>query len=92
MAGKVVSSEAVAQLLERLQNSGVRKLGILMGGPDGFSKEQIKSLVPDFIWSFGPLTFPHELAAVVAAEQIYRALTIQRHLPYHSGHTSYGKR
>ena len=92
VAGKAVSSEVLAELLERMQSSGVRRLGILIGGPDGFSKEQIKNLAPDFIWSFGPLTYPHELAAVVAAEQIYRALTIQRHLPYHSGHTSYGKR
>ena len=32
------------------------------------------------------MTLPHELAAVVATEQIYRALTILHHKPYHSGH------
>jgi 23S rRNA (pseudouridine1915-N3)-methyltransferase len=32
------------------------------------------------------MTLPHELAAVVAAEQIYRAFTILHRQPYHSGH------
>jgi len=36
--------------------------------------------------AFGRITLPHELAAVVAAEQIYRALTILAGHPYHTGH------
>jgi 23S rRNA (pseudouridine1915-N3)-methyltransferase len=32
------------------------------------------------------MTLPHELAAVVASEQIYRAFTIMQGLPYHLGH------
>ena len=38
------------------------------------------------IVSFGRITLPHELARAVAAEQIYRALTILAGHPYHSGH------
>ena len=32
------------------------------------------------------MTLPHELARVVVAEQIYRAMTILNHHPYHGGH------
>lgn len=80
------ASEALAARFEKLMNSGVRKLQIVIGGPDGFSESEMKRLNPDLKWSFGPLTLPHELASVVSAEQIYRALTIIRKLPYHLGH------
>ena len=83
---KSLSSEALAATLESLRDSGTHKLEILIGGADGFSKGELEELKPDLRWSFGPLTFPHELAAVIASEQIYRAWTIIRGLPYHSGH------
>ena len=84
--GKLLSSEELAGILEKLLDSGNRRLEIFIGGADGFLKEELERLKPDFHWSFGPLTLAHELAAVVASEQIYRALTLINHLPYHSGH------
>lgn len=83
---KALSSEKIAERLDFLQSSGAKKLVILIGGPDGFSAEQVKQWRPDLLWNFGPLTLPHEIAAAVASEQIYRAWTILRGLPYHSGH------
>ncbi|HXV28090.1 MAG TPA: 23S rRNA (pseudouridine(1915)-N(3))-methyltransferase RlmH [bacterium] len=82
----MMSSEALAGAFKRLLDSGTKELHIAIGGPDGFSTEDIKKWTPDLRWSFGPLTLPHELAAVVAGEQIYRVLTILHHLPYHAGH------
>jgi len=82
----LLTSEALAVRFEKLIDSGTRKLQIAIGGPDGFSESEMKRLAPDLRWSFGLLTLPHELAAVVAAEQIYRALTIIRKMPYHLGH------
>jgi 23S rRNA (pseudouridine1915-N3)-methyltransferase len=82
----LLASETLAVRFEKLMDSGIRKLQIAIGGPDGFSESEMKRLNPDMKWSFGPLTLPHELASVVAAEQIYRALTIIRKLPYHLGH------
>lgn len=81
-----LSSEELAIRLGRLQDSGIRELQVIIGGPDGLSEEQMDEWRPDLKWSFGPLTLPHELAAVVASEQIYRAFTILHHLPYHQGH------
>jgi 23S rRNA (pseudouridine1915-N3)-methyltransferase len=81
-----LSSEALASHLERVVGSGTKGLWILIGGPDGFSRKRLAAWDPDLTWSFGPLTFPHELASVIAAEQIYRAWTLLRGHPYHSGH------
>ena len=83
---KMLSSEELAGKIQKLRDSSVRELCIAVGPADGFSAKDVESLKPDFLWSFGPLTLPHELAAVVAAEQVYRAFTIIRGLPYHSGH------
>lgn len=84
--GKMLSSPGLARELQKSMNAGAQGLQIVVGGPDGFTAQEIKAMSPDFLWSFGPMTFPHELAAVVAAEQIYRAFTILRNLPYHAGH------
>ena len=83
---QALSSVQLAERLSALQDSGARELWIAIGGADGFSENALEILKPDLKWSFGPMTLPHELAAVVAGEQIYRAWTILRKLPYHSGH------
>ncbi|MBU9889251.1 MAG: 23S rRNA (pseudouridine(1915)-N(3))-methyltransferase RlmH [Candidatus Omnitrophica bacterium] len=83
---KAVSAEALAGELQKVMNSGTQVLQVLVGGPDGFTSQTLEAMRPSFRWSFGPLTLPHELAAVVAVEQIYRALTILKNTPYHYGH------
>ncbi len=83
---RVLSSEQIAKELSNVLNSGASELQVVIGGADGFSRERLSDMSPNLRWSFGSLTLSHELAAVVAAEQIYRALTIIRNLPYHSGH------
>ena len=83
---KMMSSEALARDLEKWRLDSARDLEIMIGPADGFSKEHLALWKPDLLWSFGPMTLPHELASVVAAEQIYRAFTILQNLPYHSAH------
>jgi len=83
---KLLSSEQAAEALQQVCDSGVQVLQIVIGGADGFSAQDYDVWKPALKWSFGPLTLPHELAAVVAAEQIYRAWTIQKNMPYHKGH------
>lgn len=82
----MLSSGQLAKEIEKLQLSGVKELVIFIGGPDGLAPESEFYKTADLLWNFGPMTLPHELAAVVASEQIYRAFTILKRLPYHSGH------
>ena len=83
---KTLSSEDLSRALDAILSGGARELEIGIGPADGFTKEDLAALEPDLRWSFGPMTLPHELAAVVAAEQVYRAWAILRGLPYHAGH------
>ncbi len=82
--GKQLSSEEFAGELARLRDSGVQTLLLGIGPADGWSAAALKRA--DLTLAFGKITLPHELAAVVAAEQIYRALTILAGHPYHTGH------
>jgi 23S rRNA (pseudouridine1915-N3)-methyltransferase len=83
---KPLSSEELARELEKLRQRGVKVWNIAIGPADGFSKEDIAAWKPEKVWNFGPMTLPHELAAAVAAEQVYRAFTILANQPYHGGH------
>ena len=83
---KVPSSVELSKKLNRVLVSGVKELTILIGPPNGFTENDLKRLPVDFQWSFGPMTLPHELALVVASEQIYRAFSILKGLPYHLEH------
>jgi len=82
--GEQLTSEEFAALLGRIQDDGAQSLIFAIGPPDGWSPAAIA--VASRRIAFGRITLPHELAAVVAAEQIYRALTIRAGHPYHSGH------
>ena len=83
---KEISTEKLAQHLNDYLNSGIKEWTLAIGGPNGFSEADVSELRPDFCWRFGPLTLPHELAAVVAGEQVYRAWSILKGLPYHKAH------
>jgi 23S rRNA (pseudouridine1915-N3)-methyltransferase len=81
---KMLSSEQMSEELNKKLNYSAGDLTIAIGPHDGFTKEQRNQA--KLLWSFGPLTFPHELAALVACEQLYRAWTILKKHPYHLGH------
>ena len=55
-----------------------------IGGADGFGKDTISAA--HHVISLGKMTLAHELARVVLLEQVYRAFTILKGHPYHSGH------
>ena len=56
-------------------------ISIIIGGPDGLSKDLIKQ--SDFCLSLSKLTFPHSIVPVLALEQIYRVWSMTQNHPYH---------
>jgi 23S rRNA (pseudouridine1915-N3)-methyltransferase len=79
--GKAHPSRAFAARIARLRDDGARKLVIVIGGADGHSPELLARA--DETLAFGPQTWPHALARVMLAEQVYRAVTILAGGPYH---------
>lgn len=80
VAGKVLSSEALARRLERLASRGKGVVAFVIGGAEGLPPAVVARA--DERWSLSALTFPHRLARVMLAEQLYRAMTILRGEPY----------
>ena len=74
--GKAMSSEELAQALE-----GQARLCFIIGGSFGLD-ESVKAAA-DLRLSMSRMTFPHHLARVMLAEQVYRAFTIQNGGRYH---------
>jgi 23S rRNA (pseudouridine1915-N3)-methyltransferase len=81
--GTQFDSEAFAELVRDLQNHRTRQLSLLVGGADGHA-ELLRSEA-DLLWSLSKATLQHELALLVALEQVYRAYTILSGAPYHRG-------
>jgi 23S rRNA (pseudouridine1915-N3)-methyltransferase len=82
--GKEFSSEQFAKFLGDYQDRNPLPLVLAIGAADGFS-DTARSSAQSVI-SLGKVTLAHELARVVLLEQVYRAFTILKGHPYHSGH------
>lgn len=82
--GKEYSSEQFAKFLGDYQERNPLPLVFAIGGADGFSAEGRGAAYSTI--SLGKMTLAHELARVVLLEQVYRAFTILKGHPYHSGH------
>jgi len=83
--GRSFSSTQLAEWLRLRKEDGTQRLVFAIGPADGWSQAARERA--GLLLSLGPLTLPHELAAVVLAEQVYRAFTIVEGHPYHLGHS-----
>jgi 23S rRNA (pseudouridine1915-N3)-methyltransferase len=79
--GQAHASRAFAGHLGKLRDQGRRRLTLVIGGADGLSSDVLARA--DETLAFGPQTWPHALARVMLAEQVYRAITILAGGPYH---------
>lgn len=78
--GKQNDSEAFAGWLGLQRDRGIREVIFVCGDADGFP-ESLRKRVPQKI-SLSQMTYSHELARVMLAEQLYRALAILSGSPY----------
>jgi 23S rRNA (pseudouridine1915-N3)-methyltransferase len=79
-AGKSFTSEAFAKWLGELRDRGTREVIFVCGDADGFPAA-LRERVPQRI-SFSAMTYSHELARTMLAEQLYRAFAILSGSPY----------
>jgi len=82
--GKEFTSEQFAKFLGDYQDRNPLPIIFAIGGPDGFA--EATRAAAQHTLSLGKMTMAHELARVVLLEQLYRAFTILKGHPYHSGH------
>ena len=75
--GRTYDSPAFARWLEDRRQGG-RDVCFVVGGPYGTRLERCDERL-----SFGPMTFPHQLARVMLLEQLFRAHKILAGEPYH---------
>jgi 23S rRNA (pseudouridine1915-N3)-methyltransferase len=78
--GQEWSSQQLADELRRWENDSVKEVAIVIGGQDGIGSDV--SARAQKRWLLSRLTLTHEMARVLTVEQIYRAYTINRGLPY----------
>lgn len=78
--GDTMPSRALAAFLSRLWDNGKAPC-FIVGGAYGLSRSLLDSAAHTL--SFGPMTFPHELARVMLLEQIYRVGNILAGTGYH---------
>ena len=79
--GQRISSEGIADLLDKSASAGESEITFVIGGSNGVA-QAVKDKA-NKILSFGDITMPHQLFRVVLMEQIYRAETILHNANYH---------
>ncbi|SLN36304.1 Ribosomal RNA large subunit methyltransferase H [Pseudoruegeria aquimaris] len=79
--GRLMSSPEFARQLGQWRDMGRGDVAFLIGGADGLAPELRDRA--DFKLSFGKMVWPHMLARVMLAEQLYRAASILAGSPYH---------
>ena len=80
VGGRSLTTAELARWLDERSRDG-QPLAFCVGGPDGLAPEV--DARARLRWSLSALTLPHALARIVAAEALYRAVSVLKGLPYH---------
>ncbi len=81
ITGKMLSSEELANKIEKIGIQGTSHIIFIIGGSIGLDTIICKRA--DYALSFSPMTFPHQLMRVILLEQVYRSYRIIQGAPYH---------
>ncbi len=79
--GKTMDSEAFAARIGEWRDAAAPACAVVIGGPDGL--DPAFRARADLVLAFGAMTWPHQLVRALAAEQLFRAMTILAGHPYH---------
>lgn len=79
--GTMPDSVELSEKIEKLGVSGCAQITFIIGGSLGLSDKVLNEA--DFLLSFSPMTFPHQLMRVILLEQVYRSYRIMYGEPYH---------
>jgi len=80
-AGEAWTSRRLADAVAALRDGGRPALALVIGGPDGHGAAVAARA--EHRVAFGRITLPHQLARLIAAEQLYRVVTLLSGHPYH---------
>lgn len=81
--GKLLDSENFARKVIEQNRLAARDIIFFVGGADGIPSGWRNQA--DLLLSLSPMTYPHELARAMLAEQLYRAMALLNNHPY-AGH------
>lgn len=79
--GKQMNSVDFSKFIAQKQNSGIKRLVFLIGGPFGFDPSVYERA--DFKLGLSLMTFSHQMVRLFFLEQLYRAFTILKGEKYH---------
>lgn len=79
--GKALASRPFANQIGELRDQGIQTLVAAIGGPDGHDAGLAQKA--NMVVALGKLTWPHQVARILVAEQLYRATAILNNHPYH---------
>ena len=79
--GQSLSSEQLAKTIEELENQGTGAMTFVIGGPLGLSEKVLSQA--SLVLSLSRMTFTHDMARLLLAEQLYRAYSINAGSGYH---------
>lgn len=79
--GKLLTSNELAKVFSSQMVNGISEFSIVIGSSEGLC-DTVKQKA-DLLFSFGRVTYPHQLMRVIVSEQVYRILAINNNLTYH---------